>query len=264
MSARDNGAKWKSSNVGKAALALLAALAEAGTEPAGANPRDAEALIAADLAERRQDGALHATEAGRAYLLRQAAAGGVIDAFRAQHLSVTRALIATPDGAADVAIDESESPLAWLARRKGRDGKPLIEPVQFQAGERLRADFTRANLTPQVTSTWDPSVSQGRRGQGIGATYTDAIVAAREQLNSALDAVGPDLADVLLDVCCFLKRLEDVERQRRWPQRSAKIVLQLGLNRLARHYGLASEARGRASVPIRTWLDPGSGFAVET
>jgi hypothetical protein len=184
--------------------------------------------------------------------------------FRARHLNIAQARVQTPDGLVDVAIDESESPLAWLARRKGRNGQPLIEPVQFQAGERLRTDFTRANLTPSVTSSWDPSVSHGRRGQGAGATFTDAVVAAREQLNLAINAVGPELAGVLLDVCCFLKGLEDVERERRWPQRSAKIILQLGLDRLARHYGLASEARGRAHAPIRTWLDADSGVVVES
>lgn len=185
-----------------------------------------------------------------------------INPFRAQHLSVSRARINTPDGAVDVTIDESESPLAWLARRKGREGKPLIEAVQFQAGERLRADFTRANLTPSVTSSWDPSRAQGRLGQSGGGTFTDAVVAAREQVNLALEAVGPEFAGVLQDVCCFLKGLEDVERERRWPARSAKIVLQLGLDRLARHYGLAREARGRAHAPIRTWLEPDSAFMV--
>jgi hypothetical protein len=187
-----------------------------------------------------------------------------IDSFRAQHLSIARARIETPDGPLDVSIDEAESPLGWLARRKGRDGQPLIEAVQFQAGERLRTDFTRANLTPNVTSSWDPSRAQGRRGQSGGGTFSDAVVAAREQVNRALEAVGPEFADVLLDVCCFLKGLEDVERARRWPPRSAKVVLQLGLDRLARHYGLARDARGRSHAPIRTWLDAGSAFVVES
>jgi uncharacterized protein DUF6456 len=187
-----------------------------------------------------------------------------IDSFRAQHLSIARARIETPDGPLEVSIDEAESPLGWLARRKGRDGQPLIEAVQFQAGERLRTDFTRANLTPNVTSSWDPSRAQGRRGQSGGGTFSDAVVAAREQVNRALEAVGPEFADVLLNVCCFLKGLEDVERARRWPPRSAKVVLQLGLDRLARHYGLARDARGRSHAPIRTWLDAGSAFVVES
>src|SRR6185369_1248663 len=159
-----------------------------------------------------------------------------IDPFRAQHLSIARARINTPDGPLDVVIDESESPLGRLARRKGRDGQPLIEAVQLQAGERLRADFTRAHLTPSVTSSWDPTRAQGRQGQSGAGTFSDAVVAAREQVNLALGAVGPEFAGVLQDVCCFLKGLEDVERERRWPPRSAKVVLQLGLDRLARHY----------------------------
>jgi hypothetical protein len=189
---------------------------------------------------------------------------GDIDPFRAQHLSLVRARIATPDGPLDALLDELESPIGWLARRKGRDGKPLIEAVQFQAGERLRADFTRAQLTPSVTSSWDPSRAQGRRGQSGGRTFSDAVVAAREQVNLALEAVGPEFAGVLQDVCCFLKGLADVERERHWPPRSAKVVLQLGLDRLARHYGLAQEAHGRAHAPVRTWLGEGSAFVVES
>jgi hypothetical protein len=249
----------------KSALALLSTLATRGAttiQNRCINQSDVDRLVAAELVERERGGGWAPTEAGRARLLRELAANGEIDPFRAQHLSVTRGRVETPDGPVDVTIDEAESPLCWLARRKGRDGKPLIEPVQFQAGERLRADFTRANLTPNVTSSWDASRAQGRRGQSAGATFTDAVVAAREQVNRAVEAVGPEFAGVLLDVCCFLKGLEDVERERRWPPRSAKIVLQLGLDRLARHYGLAQEARARARAPIRTWLDADSGSVV--
>jgi hypothetical protein len=187
----------------------------------------------------------------------------LINPFREQHLSLARRLIATPDGHADVLVDEAESPLAWLARRRGRNGQPLIQSVQFEAGERLRNDFTRAQMTPRVTSSWDSSLAHGRRGQGGAGTFTDVMIAAREQLRRALDAVGPEFSGVLLDVCCFLKGLEDIERERRWPPRSGKVVLQLGLDRLVRHYGLAEEARGPTRGPVRTWLEPGSQFVAD-
>ncbi len=136
--------------------------------------------------------------------------------------------------------------------------------MHLQAGERLRGDFTRAQLTPRVTSNWDASLAHGRSGQGGGGTFTDIVVAARERLHRALDAAGPEFSGLLLDVCCFLKGLEDIERERRWPQRCAKVVLQLGLDRLARHYGLAEVAHGRARAPIRTWVEAEAGLAAET
>jgi hypothetical protein len=249
----------------KSAFALLAVLtnAENGGITIRVRSAAADLLLAADLAQRAANGALSVTDSGRAHVLRQAASDRAVDPFRAQHLSLARRLVATPEGDVDVAVDEAESPLAWLARRTGQDGQPLIQAVQLQAGERLRADFTRAQLTPRITSSWDASISQGRRGQGGGGTFTDAAVAARERLHRALDAVGPEFAGLLLDVCCFLKGLADVERERRWPQRCAKVVLQLGLDQLARHYGLAEHARGRTYVPIRTWAESEKELATE-
>jgi hypothetical protein len=44
------------------------------------------------------------------------------------------------------------------------------------------------------------------------------------------------------------------------PLRSANIVLQLALDRLARHYGLRDEARGETNARVRTWLAADAGF----
>jgi hypothetical protein len=160
-------------------------------------------------------------------------------------------------------IDDQESPLAWLARRKGPGGAPLIATAQFAAGERLRTDFTLAGLTPRVTASWSVGATGGRRGAASDAAlFTDMRLAARQRLAHTLDAVGPEFSGVLLDVCCFLKGLEQVESERRWPARSAKVVLVLGLDRLARHYGLSETARGPERGHVRTWLADGETFTV--
>jgi hypothetical protein len=93
---------------------------------------------------------------------------GEIGAFRAQHLNLERRQIRDEFGSRDVVVDDGESPLAWLAKRKGRDGRLLIEPVQLLAGERLRGEFTCANLMPRITANWSASVAAGAGGASAG------------------------------------------------------------------------------------------------
>lgn len=160
-----------------------------------------------------------------------------------------------------VLADADESPLAWLARRTGRDGRPHITPLQFAAGERLRADFTRAGMAPGLGVDWSRPAGGSRRPGALDPTET--MIAARQRVVRALDAAGNDLAGLLLDVCCFLKRLEAVEAERRWPARAGKVVLRIALDRLADHYGLTQTARGPARSHTRTWLAEGETFRVE-
>lgn len=214
-------------------------------------------LISAGLAARDQTGTLIITDAGGAFLAREESKRGhsSLDPFLAQHVELVRRCTTEGEEQHEVVANEAESPLVWLAKRKGRDGRPLISPVQLQAGERLRSDFTRAQMMPRVTSNWSADVAQGRRGDTARPeTFAEAVVSARQRVRAALEAVGPEFAGLLLDVCCFLKRLEEVEFERGWSARSAKVVLQLGLDRLGRHYGLSAAATGKARAAIQTWL----------
>jgi hypothetical protein len=192
--------------------------------------------------------ALEITEAGRAKLRREAAPEP--EQFQAQHREVGEAVL-EPHGA--VKRNEAESPLAWLARRKDRAGRPFLDPASFAAGERFRDDFTLAGLQPRVTSDWSNPVSGAALGDR-GMHISDLMVAARQRLDAALEALGPELGSLTIDVCGFLKGLETVEAEHGWPARSAKIVLGIALTRLAVHYGLAVEARGPArGRALRHW-----------
>ena len=155
-----------------------------------------------------------------------------------QHVEIGSVSVELPEGRRDALANLSESPLGHLARRKAKDGKPFLEARELRAGERLRADYTRGQLLPRLGANWSAAGTSGRPmgTPGASAELTDGAVAARQRVNAALTGVGPELAGLLVDVCCFLKGLETVEIERAWPARSAKVVLKTALAALARHY----------------------------
>ncbi len=146
--------------------------------------------------------------------------------------------IHTPSGPQCAIRNIGESPLAKLHRRKAGDGSRFLTPKEFDAGEKLREDYTKAMAMPRLGANWDSAVSSGKRRAGPGGSVhlTEMALAARLRVEKALEAVGPEMSGLLIDVCCFLKGLERVEAERSWPARSAKIVLKTALSILARHY----------------------------
>jgi hypothetical protein len=164
---------------------------------------------------------------------------GRLEAMGAAAATSATARETTGGAAADrlPAVNAGESPLGLLVRLKDRHGRAFLEPAEFEAGERLRGDYTRGRIMPRLGANWEACVSSGARaGGGAAADLTDAALAARQRVDRALVAVGPELSGLLVDVCCFLKGLELVERERGWPVRSAKVVLKSALGVLARHY----------------------------
>ena len=179
------------------------------------------------------------------------------DAFRGQHQLRTMGDREVNGARHRVLVNEAESPLGWLKSRKDRNGRPLITDDQYQAGERLRADYWFAHLSPRVTSTWSalaPSGRSRRAAPSDAAALRDEVIAAKERVMRALMAVGPEVAGVLVDICCELKGLEDAEKENGWPQRAGKVVLQIALTRLARHYGLIKDDKQKpARRGLRHW-----------
>jgi hypothetical protein len=161
------------------------------------------------------------------------------------------------DGARVARGAASETSLRWLGRRKDKRGRPLVADVQLQAGERLAADFWHGQLLPRTTANWS-AVAPGKRMRrttpGVGVEMSDRVVAARERFARALDAVGPELAGILVDVCCCDIGLEAAGLAAGWPARAAKVVLDLALTRLARHYGLIAP-EGPAAGRLHHWGD---------
>lgn len=167
------------------------------------------------------------------------------DRFAAQHRIAGTRRVMDGDGVErSVAVNEAESP----AGRYFAHG--AIDAVQLAAAEKLRRDFTLAQLMPRMAADWT-SPASGTRGAPAPQHLSETVVAAKQRFSNALRAIGPGLSDLLIDVCCYLNGLESIEAAQGWPRRSAKVVLQLALDRLAAHYGMRTPARYRSEV--RSW-----------
>ena len=172
---------------------------------------------------------------------RQAAAGfaEAPSAFQAQHAVYGDVSVTDTEGARKkMWVNLAESPLTYLARRKGPDGEAFLDIELVQAGKKLREDFERAQMGPRIGQNWDRFLTAGvdRGGFLSDAGIGEGPRAARQRVSDALDDLGPGLSDVVLRVCCFLEGLESAERRIGWSARSGKVVLKIGLQRLLAHY----------------------------
>lgn len=190
-------------------------------------------LHRADLV-RRSDTGLALTDAGRARVARGASRA------RPTRLLAERTLH-DPGGeepssrpARSVTVNLLESPLGWL-RARG-----LVDQRQFDAGERLRGDWTMASLAPRVTMRWDGGPGgSGRRGPDAPLDPTLAGIAAKRRFEEAVAAAGKGLGDILWRVVCDGEGLEGAETALGWPRRSGKLVLTMALDRVADYYGIS-------------------------
>ena len=132
-------------------------------------------------------------------------------------------------GRRSVTVNIAESPLAWLHARGHLDDR------LFDAGERLRADYERAQLAPSITMRWDAVRIRGGGGDA-GLTPSERQMAARARFDGAIKEAGTGLQDILWRVVCAGEGLPDAERALAWPARSGKLVLRLALERVADFY----------------------------
>jgi len=218
------------------------------------------AMLSQDLIARRltqgQTARYEITHAGRSALARltgrtreRAAEQDGPGAFALQHqIDGERCFVDDETGrATSRRVNLGETPLGWLARRRGPDGAPFLTRAEVEAGERLRDDFERAQIGPRVAQDWSRFLAPsdgapGARSPALGPTD------ARKRFAAALEALGHGLSDVALRACCFLEGLESTERRMGWSARSGKVVLKIALQRLAAHYGLESTGPDRIAV----------------
>ena len=254
------------------AMALLAKLAERGAYAMAPQASDAHSEACPVFSRQNgfQQPVAAVPRAVLAFALRNGWAERDADADRIRMAPAgRRALRAARDKAAKAARTPKaacspghartpdEGPLAWLRRRRNKLGQPFMSEAQIGAAERLASDFWHGGLMPRVTANWSAAAPRSRMRRptpGIGVEASDAALAARQRFYKALSAVGPELSRMLVEVCCHEVGLEAIEQAAKWPQRTARVVLDLALKELARHYGLLPPEQW-VSGRMRHWGD---------
>ena len=132
-----------------------------------------------------------------------------------------------------VSVNAAESPLGWLFARG------LVTQRQYDAGDRLRTDWERAQLAPRVTMSWNAAhVARGGGASAPDVDLTGAQIDAKRRFDEAIAAAGPGLADILWRVVCAGEGMRHAETALGWPARAGKLVLTLALDRVAAFYRL--------------------------
>ena len=132
---------------------------------------------------------------------------------------------------------------------------PFLDKHHLAAAERLERLVQRACLSPRLTMSYG-SYTVASHGQGnLARDLSDRAADARSRINALAERLPSDCWDVLFDVCGLGLGLQEIEVARQWPRRSAKLVLRIGLEQLAREFGLAPHIAGRQGGRVSGWLE---------
>lgn len=205
-------------------------------------------LTAADVRDLVMEGALTPAGIAGCYLLsgpgraRTTRAKAPAAPFRAQHDALAPRPVMDADGALRfVRGVDPAGPVGRLAKLADSAGVAFFAGREIAAARQLWEDFTRGESGLVKGSDWTapPRGSTPRQAGGAQETAAAGAIDARARVTAALESLPPSLAGALRAFLLEERALDALERARRWPARSGKLVLKLGLELLADHYRLA-------------------------
>ncbi len=192
---------------------------------------------------------------------RTLASNAGIDPLRAQHLELGRRQIRDETGFSDVTVDEAESPLAWLARRKGRDGRradragAVARRRAVARGVHARASDAAHHLELERLGRHRPARRFARDVHRDGDRRASAGAGGAR-------SGGPGVFRTSRRRLLLSQAAGEVERERSWPLRSAKSCCSSASIGRPGTMACRVEAQGKGRAAIRTWLADGAEFVL--
>ena len=150
-----------------------------------------------------------------------------------------------------------EGPMTILS--VSRNGAPpFMQAHHVQAACQISKMVERAQMRQRTTMSYDPARLGSNKGaNSIGPQLSDSALDARANLEKCMKILPGDCAGVVMDICGLQKGLQLVETERKWPRRSAKLILRVGLEQLAEYFGYAHSTTGIASANSKNWIETG-------
>ena len=186
---------------------------------------------------RGAQGQLKISDAGRARVRRDTA--GPEEGYLAQHAGIEDRVTIDKDGRERrVRAVGGASVVKRLAALCDGDGQPWLGEAELHAAAKLRADWEFGEVGIYPASNWAaPPIGNAPRSVGnaaegaMGARYD-----ARRRVATALDRLAPMLRSAVVRICLHDDGVEALERAEKWPARSGKLALKLGLAQLVISY----------------------------
>lgn len=127
------------------------------------------------------------------------------------------------------AVNKTQTGLDWLYMRG------FINVDQHKAGSLLHEQFEKAKILSIKAIDFEKLRVDGGNGE---MNYTDSQIYYRKKLKEAYRYLGRDLASVVFNICCWSTTISDIENMKKWRSGTGREVLKIGLNHLAKFYGI--------------------------
>lgn len=159
--------------------------------------------------------------------------------FAEQHRDMAGRTVMEADGEhVSWAVKDTTPALTRYLKPQG-DKPALLERVHASAAEILVRDYELSALTSHVTMNWSPTPGASQRGAPKDRSDAPSTrLDAQSRFLDALNAVGPGLDRLLMNILIRECGMAVSERELGWPARMGAPALKLALDRLAIHYRL--------------------------
>lgn len=157
-------------------------------------------------------------------------------------------------GGSSARLNINEGPILKLSY--SRNGMPpFLQSHHIVAAKKIEILVARTQMLQRTTMSYDPTrIGRGNKSSGLDQGLGDNALDARNKLQHCLDRLPHDCAGVVMDVCGFQKGLQLIETERKWPRRSAKLILRIGLEQLCILFELTPTIKGVESNTARHWM----------